>query len=61
MREHKTFGERAKHQKLPEDKVIKDTFGVVNKGCDSEQVVDFIRKTTGKKIELGEENDRKDF
>lgn len=30
MREYKNFGKRTKHQKLPEDKVIKDVFGVVN-------------------------------
>ena len=50
MREYKLFGKRTEHQKLPEDKVLKDTFGVVNKGCDSKQVTDFIKRTTGHKL-----------
>jgi hypothetical protein len=54
MREHKTFGKRTKHQKLPGDKVIKDIFGVVNKGCDSKQVTDFIKRATGHEIKLEE-------
>jgi len=32
------------------DEVLKDVFGVVNKGCDSEQVIGFIAKTTGHRI-----------
>lgn len=55
MREYKPFGKRTKHQRLPEDKVIKDTFGVVNKGCDSKQVTDFIKRTTGYEIKLEED------
>lgn len=55
MREYKIFEKRTEHQKLPEDKVIKDTFGVVNKGCDSKQVTDFIKRTTGHEIKLGDE------
>lgn len=55
MREYKKFGKRTEHQKLPEDKVIKDVFGVVNKGCDSKQVIDFIKRTTGHEIKLGNE------
>lgn len=55
MREHKTFGKRTEcRKKLPKDKVIKDTFGVVNKGCDSKQVIDFIKRTTGYEIKLVE-------
>lgn len=54
MREYKLFGKRTEHQRLPEDKVIKDTFGVVNKGCDSKQVTDFIKRTTGHEIKLGD-------
>ena len=55
MKEKHIFGKRTnKGNKLPSDKVLKETFGVVNKGCDSQQVVDYIRKTTGHTIK-GEE------
>lgn len=51
MRELKPFGKRQSNGKtLPKDKVLKDTFGIVNEGCDSMQVVDFIRRTTGHTI-----------
>ena len=50
MREVKPFGRRQENKKLPNDKALKDIFGVVNNGCDSKQVIDFIRKTTGHKI-----------
>lgn len=55
MREKKEFGERQKHKDLPKNETLKEIFGVVNDGCDSKQVVDFIRKTTGKNID-DEEN-----
>ncbi len=55
MREKKEFGKRQKHQNLPNNKALKEIFGVINDGCDSKQVVDFIRKTTGKRID-DEEN-----
>jgi len=52
MREHKAFGKRSEGQKpLPNDEALKDIFGIVNKGCDSEQIIDFIAKTTGHRIE----------
>ena len=35
----------------------KDIFGVVNKGCDSKQVTDFIKRTTGHEIKLGDEKE----
>ena len=54
MREQKPFGKRQENKRLPSDKVLAETFGVTNKGCDSKQVVDFIRKTTGHKLELKE-------
>jgi len=51
MREKKPFGKRCEvNRKLPSDKKLKDTFAIVNNGCDSKQVVEFIRKTTGHKI-----------
>lgn len=50
MREHKTFGKRQENKKLPNDKALKDVFGVVNNGCDSKQIVEFIAKTTGHRI-----------
>lgn len=47
MREKKPFGKRQENNRgLPKDKALKETFGVVNNGCDSKQVVDFIEKTT---------------
>lgn len=55
MKEKHIFGKRTnKGMKAPSDKVLKETFGVVNKGYDSQQVVDYIRKTTGHTIK-GEE------
>ena len=51
MREIKLFGKRQEnHRNLPNDKVIQDTFAIVNNGCDSKQVIDFIAKTTGHRI-----------
>ena len=50
MREKKTFGKRQENKKVPNDKALKDVFGVVNNGCDSKQVIDFIAKTTGHRI-----------
>lgn len=51
MRELKPFGKRQQNKKqLPNDKKLKETFGVVNKGCDSEQIVEFIKRTTGHEI-----------
>lgn len=47
MREHKTFGKRNEHKRTPNDEALKEVFGVVNKGCDSKQVINFIAKTTG--------------
>lgn len=54
MREKKKFGKRTDIQrKLPNDNTIKETFGIVNSGCDSMQIVDFIKKTAGHKIDIG--------
>ena len=51
MRELKPFGKRQKtHRTLPNDRVLQETFAVVNNGCDSKQVIEFISKTTGYKI-----------
>lgn len=51
MREIKPFGKRQENKRvLPSDKELKETFAIVNNGCDSKQVVDFIEKTTGHKI-----------
>lgn len=50
MREVKPFGKRQKNENLPSDKVLQETFAVVNNGCDSKQVVNFIEKTTGHRI-----------
>lgn len=56
MREKKKFGKRTDTQrKLPNDTIIKETFGIVNSGCDSKQVVNFIERTTGHKIDMGDE------
>ena len=53
MREKKKFGKRTDTQrKLPNDTVIKETFGIVNFGCDSKQVINFIERTTGHKINM---------
>ena len=55
MREKKQFGKRQENKrKLPSDNALKETFGIVNNGCDSKQVVDFIEKTTGYKIKESE-------
>lgn len=43
MREYKIFRKQTEHQRLSENKVLKDTFGVVNKECDSKQVTDFYK------------------
>ena len=51
MREKKEFGKRQEHRALPNNEALKEIFGVVNDGCDSKQVVDFIRKTTGRSID----------
>ena len=56
MREKKKFGKRTDNKRLPNDNAIKETFGIVNSGCDSKQIVKFIEKTTGHKINIGEEN-----
>lgn len=51
MREKKTFGKRQENKReLPNDKKLKETFAIVNKGCDSKQVVEFIKRTTGHEI-----------
>lgn len=50
----KKFRKRTDSKRLPNDDAIKDTFGVVNTGCDSKQIIDFIKKTTGHKIDIGE-------
>lgn len=58
MREIKPFGKRQENNRvLPKDKVLKETFGVVNNGYDSKKVVDFIEKTTGYKFEEIKENE----
>lgn len=50
-RESKPFGKRKTIKRdLPNDKELKDVFGIVNNGCDSNQIKTFIRKTTGKEI-----------
>ena len=54
MRETKVFGKRRNNKVLPNNKVLKDTFGVVNNGEDSNQVVRFIRATTGRNISENE-------
>jgi hypothetical protein len=52
MREVKPFGKRQENKReLPTDKKLKETFAIVNKGCDSKQVVEFIKRTTGYEIE----------
>lgn len=50
MREVKPFGKRQKNRKLLSDRVLQETFAVVNNGCDSKQIVDYIEKTTGYRI-----------
>lgn len=58
MREKHKFGKRQENTRvLPSDKELKETFAIVNNGCDSKQVVDFIRKTTGHKFKEIKEND----
>ena len=49
MREKKKFGKRTDTKRLPNDDAIKETFGIVNSGCDSKQVANFIERTTGHK------------
>lgn len=51
MREIKPFGKRQEnHRNLPSNKVLEETFAIVNNGCNSKQVIDFIAKSTGHKI-----------
>lgn len=51
MREKKIFGKRnSNSRRLPNNENLRNTFGVVNKGCDSEQIISFINKTCGKDI-----------
>ena len=50
MREVKPFGKRQKNRNLPSDKVLQETFAVVNNGCDSKQVIEFIAKSTGHRV-----------
>ena len=54
MREKKKFGKRTDTKRLPNDDEIKETFGIVNSGRDSKQVANFIERTTGHKINIGE-------
>ena len=55
MKEKHIFGKRTnKGNKLPSDKVLKETFGVVNEGHESERIAEFLRKTTGKDIQTTE-------
>ena len=54
MREKKKFGKRTDNKRLPNDDAIKETFGIVNSGCDSKQVANFIEMTSGHKINIGE-------
>ena len=54
MREKRKFGKRTDTKRLPNDDAIKETFGIVNSGCDSMQIVKFIEKTTGHKIDIGD-------
>lgn len=61
MREKKKFGKRTDSKRLPNDDAIKDTFGIVNTGCDSKQIVKFIEKTTGHKIDIGDKENEQDF
>ena len=52
MRELKPFGKRQENKReLPDDKKLKETFAIVNNGCDSKQVVEFIKRTTWYEIE----------
>lgn len=54
MREKKPFGERQENKRdLPSDNTLKKTFGIVNNGCDSKQVTEFIKRTTGHEIKEG--------
>ena len=55
MRELKPFGKRQENKRELPDKKLKETFAIVNKGCDSKQVVEFIKRTTGYEIEEIEE------
>ena len=56
MHEKKKFGKRTDTKRLPNDDEIKETFGVVNSGCDNKQVANFIEMTTGHKINIGGED-----
>lgn len=52
MREIRTFGKRQTIKRpLPDNKTLQEVFGVVNKGCDSRQVVKYIRKTTNRDLQ----------
>ena len=63
MREKKKFGKRTDIQrKLPNDTTIKETFGIVQilpviLKIDGKQIDDFIEKTTGHKINIGDKNE----
>lgn len=56
MREEKPFGKRQENKKvLPSDNALKETFAIVNNGCDSKQIIGFIKRTTGHEIKLEKE------
>ena len=56
MREEKPFGKRQENKKeLPGDKELKEVFAIVNEGCDSKQIIGFIKRTAGHEIKLEKE------
>lgn len=61
MRKKRKFGKRTDTKRLPNDDAIKETFGIVNSGCYSMQIVNFIKKTTGHKIDIGGKDNEQDF
>ena len=53
MREKHNFGKRSSKAKpQPNTEIFKETFGITNNGCDSQQIIEFIQKTTGITIEI---------
>ena len=54
MRENKQFGKRRNSKKLPDDKSLKEIFGIVNDGYESNRINDSIRKMTSHNIMKGD-------
>ena len=54
MREYHNFGKRDKVHKDKEEVNLGKVFGITNNGCESKQIENFIKRTTGMEHFKGE-------